>query len=45
LLEVNKQLEEEIKELEEALELEENISECHLDALEVARQAKKKTTT
>ena len=38
LLEINKQLEEEQKVLEEALELEENISKCHLDALEVARQ-------
>jgi len=38
LLEINKQLEEEIRELEEELELEENISKCHLDALEVARQ-------
>ena len=38
LLEINKQLEEEIRELEEALELEEDISKCHLDALEVARQ-------
>ena len=33
-----KELEEEIRELEEALELEENISKCHLDALEVARK-------
>ena len=38
LLEINKQLEEEQKVLEEALELEEDISKCHLDALEVARQ-------
>ena len=38
LLEINKQLEAEQKVLEEALELEENISKCHLDALEVARQ-------
>jgi len=33
-----KELGEEIKELEEALEFEENVSECHLDALELARQ-------
>ena len=33
-----KELEEEIRELEETLELEENISKCHLDALEVARK-------
>src|SRR5262249_37044990 len=33
-----KELEEEIKELKEALELEEETSECHLEALEVARQ-------
>ncbi|CAG8615074.1 9400_t:CDS:2 [Ambispora leptoticha] len=38
LLEINKQLEEEQKVWEEALELEEDISKCHLDALEVARQ-------
>ena len=38
LLEKNKQLEAEQKVLEEALELEKNISECHLEALEVARQ-------
>ena len=38
LLEINKQLEAEQKVLEEALELEENISKCHLDALEVARK-------
>ncbi|CAG8680706.1 1209_t:CDS:2 [Funneliformis caledonium] len=38
LLEINKQLEEEQKVLEEALELEEDISKCHLDTLEVARQ-------
>ena len=38
MLEINKQLEEEQKVLEEALELEENISKCHLDALEVARK-------
>ena len=33
-----KKLEEEIKELEEALELGEETSECHLEALELARQ-------
>ena len=33
-----KALEEEKKELEEALELEEETSECHLDALDLARQ-------
>ncbi|CAG8690794.1 11895_t:CDS:1, partial [Ambispora gerdemannii] len=33
-----KELEEGIKELEEALELEEETSDCHLEALEVARQ-------
>jgi len=40
LLEINKQLvlEEEQKVLKEALELEENISKCHLDAFEVARK-------
>ena len=38
MLEINKQLEEEIRELEEELELEEETSECHLDALEIARQ-------
>ena len=38
LLEKTKQLEAEQKVLEEALELEENISKCHLDALEVARK-------
>ena len=38
MLEINKQLEEEQKVLEEALELEENISKCHLDALEVTRK-------
>ena len=38
LLEKTKQLEAEQKVLEEALKLEENISKCHLDALEVARQ-------
>ena len=38
MLEKTKQLEAEQKVLEEALKLEENISKCHLDALEVARQ-------
>ena len=38
LLEKIKELEAEQKVLEEALELEENISKCHLDALEVARK-------
>ena len=38
LLEKTKQLEAEQKVLEKALDLEENISKCHLDALEVARK-------
>ena len=33
-----KRLEQKIKELEKLLELEEETSDCHLEALEVARQ-------